>query len=120
MKIPVNTQLTGTLNTNQNSVQFLHKQFIKHCQRHNGPRVLTLATCIGSKFGQLYVVPLVLVGGATRIGSKFGQHVMQFALVPILATLLCILIVTEEEEASCLVRVDEVDVQNHDGKDGEA
>ena len=86
MKIPVNTQLTGTLNTNQNSVQFLHKQFIKHCQRHNGPRVLTLATCIGSKFGQLYVVPLVLVGGATRIGSKFGQHVMQFALVPILAT----------------------------------
>ena len=31
-------------------------------------------------------------------------------------SLLCILLVIEEEEASCLVRVDEVDVQNHDGE----
>ena len=33
--------------------------------------------------------------------------------------LLCILIAIEEEEVSCLVGVDEVDVQNHDGEDGE-
>ena len=34
--------------------------------------------------------------------------------------LLCILLVIEEEEASCLEGVDEVDVQNHDGEVGEA
>ena len=34
-------------------------------------------------------------------------------------SLLCILLVIEEEEASCLVRVDEVDVQKHDGEVGE-
>ena len=36
------------------------------------------ATYIGSKFGQLYVVPLVLPSGATSIGSNFGQHVMPY------------------------------------------
>ena len=35
-------------------------------------------------------------------------------------SLLCILLPIEEEEASCLVGVDEVDVQNHDGEVGEA
>ena len=35
-------------------------------------------------------------------------------------SLLCIILVIEEEEASCLVGVGEVDVQNHDGKVGEA
>ena len=38
------------------------------------------STCIGSKFGQLYVVPLLLPPScATSIGSNFGQHVMPFA-----------------------------------------
>jgi hypothetical protein len=31
-----------------------------------------------------------------------------------------IILVIEEQEASCLVGVDEVDVQNHDGEVGEA
>ena len=62
------------------------------------------ATCIGSKFGQLYVVPLVLVqnlttrwchqnwfqiwptGGATCISSKFDHQMAQFALVAQLST----------------------------------
>mgnify|MGYP007045147419 CR=1 FL=1 len=35
-------------------------------------------------------------------------------------SLLCIILVIEEQEASCLVGVDEVDVQNHDGEVGEA
>ena len=34
-------------------------------------------------------------------------------------SLLCILLAIEEEEASCLVGVDDVDVQNHDGEVGE-
>ena len=34
-------------------------------------------------------------------------------------SLLCTLSNIEEEEASCLVGVVEVDVQNHDGEDGE-
>ena len=38
----------------------------------------------------------------------------------IVVSLLCILLVIEEEEASCLVGVEEVDVQNHDGEFGEA
>ena len=38
----------------------------------------------------------------------------------IVFSLLCILLVIEEEEASCLVGVEEVDVQNHDGEFGEA
>ena len=37
----------------------------------------------------------------------------------IVVSLLCILLVIEEEEVSCLVGVGEVDVQNHDGEDGE-
>ena len=37
----------------------------------------------------------------------------------VVVILLYILIVIEEEEASCLVGVGEVDVQNHDGEDGE-
>ena len=68
----------------------------KHCQRHNGPRVYRVynlsyfssylklhlhriqiwpnvcgSTCISSKFDD------------TSIRSKFGQHMMQFALIPI-------------------------------------
>ena len=35
-------------------------------------------------------------------------------------SLLCIILVIEEQEASSLVGVDEVDVQNHDGEVGEA
>ena len=35
-------------------------------------------------------------------------------------SLLCILLAIKEEEASCLVEVDEVDTQNHDGEVGEA
>ena len=46
-------------------------------------------TCIGSKFGR-HVVPLVLVPLTNRWRHKhcstFSQHVMSFALVPILAT----------------------------------
>ena len=34
-------------------------------------------------------------------------------------SLLCILLVIEEEEVSCLVGVGEVDVQNHEGEVGE-
>ena len=41
------------------------------------------------------------------------------ALHHIVVSLLCILLVIEEEEVSCLVGVGEVDVQNHDGEDGE-
>ena len=37
----------------------------------------------------------------------------------IVVSLLCILLIIEEEEVSCLVGVGEVDVQNHDGEDGE-
>ena len=37
----------------------------------------------------------------------------------IVVSLLCILLINEEEEVSCLVGVVEVDVQNHDGEDGE-
>ena len=37
----------------------------------------------------------------------------------IVLSLLCILLIIEEEEVSCLVGVGEVDVQNHDGEDGE-
>ena len=37
----------------------------------------------------------------------------------IVVSLLCILPIIEEEEVSCLGGVDEVDVQNHDGEDGE-
>ena len=35
-------------------------------------------------------------------------------------SLLCILLVIVEEKASCLVGVDEDNVQNHDGEVGEA
>ena len=37
----------------------------------------------------------------------------------IVVSILYILLVTEEEKVSCLVGVVEVDVQNHDGEDGE-
>ena len=37
----------------------------------------------------------------------------------IVVGLLCIHLIIEEEEVSCLVGVVEVDVQNHDGEDGE-
>ena len=37
----------------------------------------------------------------------------------VVVSLLCILLVIEEEEVSCLLGVGEVDVQNHDGEDGE-
>ena len=37
----------------------------------------------------------------------------------VVVSLLCILLVIEEEEVSCLVGVGEVDVQNHDGEVGE-
>ena len=37
----------------------------------------------------------------------------------IVVSLLCILLIIEEVEVSCLVGVVEVDVQNHDGEDGE-
>ena len=40
-------------------------------------------------------------------------------LYHIVVSLLCILPIIEEEEVSCLVGVVEVDVQNHDGEDGE-
>ena len=93
----------------------LHKSD-KHCQRHNEPRVLNWlfnlsylsskknATCSGSKFGQLYVVPLVLVQNLTTrwrhqnwfhiwptcnvisIGSNFGHQVALLALVTNLTT----------------------------------
>ena len=36
-----------------------------------------------------------------------------------LVSLLCILLIIEKEEVSCLVGVVEVDVQNHDGENGE-
>ena len=56
------------------NIRVIYKLSVKHCQRHNGPRVLTLylelplqLNSIGSKFGKLYVVPLVLVQNlATR------------------------------------------------------
>ena len=41
------------------------------------------------------------------------------ALHHIVVSLLCILLVIGEKEVSCLVGVGEVDVQNHDGEDGE-
>ena len=44
----------------------------KHCQRHKGPRVLALLLELSLKL--------------KRIPLPFGQHVMQFALVTILAT----------------------------------
>ena len=37
----------------------------------------------------------------------------------IVVSLFCILPIIEEEEVSCLVGVVEVDVQNHDGENGE-
>ena len=37
----------------------------------------------------------------------------------IVVSFLCILLIIEEEEVSCLVGIVEVDVQNHDGEDGE-
>ena len=37
----------------------------------------------------------------------------------IVVSLLCILLIIEKEDVSCLVGVLEVDVQNHDGEDGE-
>ena len=42
------------------------------------------------------------------------------ALHHIVVSLLCILLVIEEKEVSCLVGVGEVDVQRHDGEVGEA
>ena len=44
------------------------------------------STCISSKFDH-QVAP----GDATSIGPNFGQHVLQLALVPILATRWCYL-----------------------------
>ena len=48
-----------------------------------------------------------------------GVDEAAFHLHHIVVSLLCILLVIEEE-ASCLVGVGEVNVQNHDGEVGEA
>ena len=85
----------------------------KHCQRHNGPRVYSLKLELSlqlnrmplalAQFGQLYVVPPVLVqnlttrwyhqnwflwptGNAISIGSNFGHQVALIALVTNLTT----------------------------------
>ena len=64
----------------------------KHCQRHNGHRVLTpakkKATCIGS-FGQLYVVPLNCISSKfddTRWRYLHGHQMAPLALVTNLVT----------------------------------
>ena len=48
-----------------------------------------------------------------------GMDEAALPLHDIVVSLLCILPIIKEEEVSCLVGVVEVDVQNHDGEDGE-
>ena len=48
-----------------------------------------------------------------------GMDEAALPLHDIVVSLLCILPIIKEEEVNCLVGVVEVDVQNHDGEDGE-
>ena len=60
-----------------------------------------------------------------NLKGEGGQVVLMYvdeAALPlhrIVVSLLCILLIIEEEEVSCLVGVVEVEVQNHDGENGE-
>ena len=66
-----------------------------------------------------------LRSGGRWLAGEGGQvvdvlmGVDEAALHHIVVSLLCILLVIGEKEVSCLVGVGEVDVQNHDGEDGE-
>ena len=73
----------------------------------------------------LFPTATQLRSGGRWLAGEGGQvvdvlmGVDEAALHHIVVSLLCILLVIEEEEVSCLVGVGEVDVQNHDGEDGE-
>ena len=75
---------------------------------------------MGSFWATMMMVTMYL-----NLKGEGGQVVLMYvdeAALPlhrIVVSLLCILLIIEKEDVSCLVGVLEVDVQNHDGEDGE-